>query len=308
MSSSSTGSGTDATVPEEPMTGAEAAEALRREVALRDRKRGRIAVWSAFGGVALIALGVVGAGYWVSHDKPSYVVPKHVAKHTDGIIAGGSGPIRVDVYVDYQCGDCKAFETAAAATLNQEVAANRITLVYHPLALNDAASDTQYSTRAAASAACASDLGAFMAYSNLLFTDEPLATPAAPPVAKAPAKPTVKPAPKSKSHHRTPKSHAKPTPKPATKPTAPAVPPPSATSASTGLSDNQLVQVGGAAGIINPQFAECLRAGTYDKWVADQNATAVKAHITAPTVLVNGVSIAAGSTAPTLAELQAALR
>jgi len=235
-------------------------EPVERTPAQRARRRGRIAVWSAFGGVMVIAGGVIGFGYWATHNKPAYQVPQHVAVHTDGIkaggiVAGGTGTKRVDVYIDYQCPECKAFQASVTPTLSQLVAANQITLVYHPLALLNQSSTTQYSTRAAASAACASDRGAFMAYSNLLMNAEPAA-------AKAPA---------------------------------------------PGLSDDQLVQIGGDAGIIDPKFAQCLRAGTYDKWVANENTAAAKLHITTtPTVLVNGASIAAAGAVPTLAELKAA--
>jgi hypothetical protein len=282
---------------------AEAVEDLRRQVARRDRRRGRIAVWSAFGGVMIIAAGLFGYGFWVTHNKPSYVVPKHVALHTDGIIAGGSGPIRVDVYVNYQCTTCRLFEASTAAVLNQAIAANKITLIYHPLAPTGATAASQNSIHAAASAACASDMGFFLAYSNLLFIDEPLAAIATPTTPVAPAAPPV--APKAVPTKPAAKSHGKAATKVAKPPVVVAKPAPVAVSA--GLTDDQLVQVGGAAGIINPQFAQCLRAGTYDKWVASENSLAAKDRITAPTVLVNGASIAAAGAAPTLAELKAAL-
>jgi protein-disulfide isomerase len=236
-----------------------------RERARRDRRRGRIAVWSAFGGVLLLAGGLFGFGYWATHRTPSYHVPEHVARQADGIVAGGHGATRVDVYVDYGCAACRTSVTSMLGTLDNAVAANQITLVYHPLALLDGASSTQYSTRAAASTACASDMGQFISYSNLLVAS----TPAAPVVKK-----TASPAPV-----RTP-----------------------------GLSDDQLIHLGGSAGMIDPKFAECVRAGTYDQWVANQDAMAAKAGITStPTVAVNGASIAPTGAAPTLAELTAAL-
>jgi protein-disulfide isomerase len=280
-----------------------AAEERRHERARRDRKRSRIAVWSAFGSIVIIAIGVVGFGYWTTHNKPSYVVPKHVGANTDGIVAGGTGPVRVDVYVDYACVSCKAFAAATVTTLDQAIATNRITLVYHPLALHDAATSSQYSTRAAASAACASDMGSFLAYSNLLLSDEPLTLPATrttavPGPSRTTEKARVKPSHKP-SHQPTPKKTNAPAPKPSPTPAA----------AQDGLSDDQLVQVGGAAGIINPHFAECLRSGQYEKWVANENTLARNAHITTtPTVLVNGASIAPAGSVPTLAELNAAIR
>jgi protein-disulfide isomerase len=288
----------DASNPNEQAPEATQAQlAVDRKEAKRRRRRSRIAVSSAFGLVLLIAGGLAGFGYYVTHNKPSYQVPEHVAKQRDGIVAGGSGPVRVDLYVDYGCRSCKEFEAATGAILDQMVASNAITLVYHPLALAQTAAtavtpsparsasrsarskgrsarstapsvassprsaapsvassvpEAPYALRAAASVACASNLGDFLTYSNLLFHDQP-------------------------------KNVA-------------------------GLTDNQLIQVGGMAGMINPAFAECLRAGTYDTWVAKQNAQAAQEHITsAPTVLVNGVAVAPAGTAPTLAELTAAI-
>ncbi len=92
-------------------------------------------------------------------------------------MAGGKGPIRVDMYVDYQCASCKTFQMSAGTMLSDAVAADRITLVYHPLSLSIAPANMESSTRAAASAACASDMGAFLAYNNQLFADEPVALP-----------------------------------------------------------------------------------------------------------------------------------
>ncbi|HEY1484567.1 MAG TPA: thioredoxin domain-containing protein [Micromonosporaceae bacterium] len=240
-----------ALIDNEPAADA-AALADAKARAKRYRRRGRIAVFSALGLVLLLAGGIAGFGYWATHNKPAYMVPQHVAKQRDGIVAGGTGAVRVDVYVDYQCPDCKAFEDSVAGTLDQMVAANRITLVYHPLAV-DTNSTTQYAMRAAASVGCASDLDDFLTYSNLLFREQPKENTA-------------------------------------------------------GLTDNQLVQIGGKAGMINPVFAECLRAGTYNKWVASENAAAAKKHITTtPTLLVDERSVAPAGTVPTLAELKAAV-
>ncbi len=229
-----------------------------RERVRRDRRRGRVAVWSAFGGVLLLAGSLFGFGYWATHRTPSYRVPQHVARQTDGIVAQGSGPTRVDVYVDYGCAACRTALTPMIGPLGKAATAGRVTLVYHPLALLDRTSSTQYSTRAAASAACASDMGQFLPYSNLLIANTPAAVKAG--------------------------------------------------ATSPGLSDDQLIHLGGSAGMIDPKFAGCVRAGTYIKWVSNQDALAAKVHVTSvPTVLVGGASIAPNGAAPTLAELTAAL-
>jgi protein-disulfide isomerase len=132
------------------------------------------------------------------------------------------------------------------------IAANQITLVYHPLSQHDSAGNTRYSTRAATSLACASDLSHLLAYANALWAAEAAGT--------------------------------------------------------SGLSDDRLVQVAGSVGIIDPRFARCLREQTYDAWVGKATDAAVTGGYTgAPTILVNGASIAPRGAAPTAAELIAAV-
>jgi protein-disulfide isomerase len=224
----------------------------RRKARRRYRWRSRIAVGLAFLVILLVGGGIYGLGYWKAHDKPLYDVPQHVAKHQRGVIIGGSGPVRVDVYIDYACPQCKKMAASTSGMFSQLVAANAITLVYHPLAVLDSASPTQFSTRAGNSATCAASLGAFPAYSNLLFARQPKAN-------------------------------------------------------SAGLSDDELVQIAGQAGLINPDFAKCVRDGTYDKWIAVQNATAAKARIAAPAVLVNGKLVGIPGATPSVAQLSAAI-
>jgi protein-disulfide isomerase len=231
---------------------ADSAERDAEEVARRrHRRRRRITLCSVFG-VFIVLGGLIGWGIYEAQKEPNYRTPAHASATADGIVAGGTGKTRVDVYVDYQCQECKTFDAAAAPTFDKLVASNAITLVYHPLALLDAQSKTQYSTRAAASAGCASDEENFLAYSQLLLAAQPKGT--------------------------------------------------------AGLSDDQMVQIAGRAGIIDPNFARCTRATNYRSWVAHVNSRAALKHITStPTVLVKGRSIAPVGTTPTLAELNAAL-
>ena len=56
-----------------------------------------------------------------------------------------------------------------------------------------------------------------------------------------------------------------------------------------GLSDDQLIDIAGNAGIINPAFAACVRDGKDAPWVTQLTNQAVERGVTAtPTVLVNG--------------------
>jgi protein-disulfide isomerase len=103
--------------------------------------------------------------------RPEHL-PAGVTRQGDGI-ASGHGKVTVDAYVDFMCPYCRAFELSAASTLDELLAAGRITLVYHPMNFLDQASTTNYSTRAAAAAGCASDEGRFLGYVSALFRNQP---------------------------------------------------------------------------------------------------------------------------------------
>jgi protein-disulfide isomerase len=133
------------------------------------------------------------------------------------------------------------------------IAKNQITLVYHPVAMLDELTKTQYSTRAADSAACAADRGAFLPYTQALFANQP-------------------------------------------------------TAHSAGISDDDLIQLAGRAGIIDPRFAQCVRAETYRGWIAQETRLA-SAHPVAgaPNVLVDGKPITTYGQTPTAGDLNTAV-
>lgn len=82
-------------------------------------------------------------------------------------------PVQVELYVDLQCPACREYEARVADTLEQLVIDGRIELVVHPIAILDRASTTEYSSRAAAAAACAADAGLFWQYQKLLYAEQP---------------------------------------------------------------------------------------------------------------------------------------
>lgn len=147
-----------------------AAEAERVE-----RRQGRHNIMVATGILGLVLLaGVIGFGIWRAQVSAPYAVPAHVSG--GGILAGGTGPVTVDVYADFACATCQSFALASEGTLEKMIAANQITLIYHPLARHDSAANDDYSTRAAASLGCASDLSHMLAYADALWAAEPSGT------------------------------------------------------------------------------------------------------------------------------------
>ena len=134
------------------------------------RWRARISVTAA------VALAIAGATIvaivQVGHSAPPAAVPRSASSDGAGLVVG-SGPVTVELYSDFLCPACKAFEADAGDEIGRLLAAGRIRLVYRPVAILDRASGNRYSTRAAASAACAADAGKLMPYVKVLFRNQP---------------------------------------------------------------------------------------------------------------------------------------
>lgn len=99
-------------------------------------------------------------------------VPAGATPEADGVVVG-TGPVRVDLFIDLLCPYCQRFELAAQPTLAALVADQAASLVYHPMNFLDDASTTNYSTRSAAASGCAADQGRFMEYAHALFEQQP---------------------------------------------------------------------------------------------------------------------------------------
>jgi protein-disulfide isomerase len=104
----------------------------------------------------------------MSYPRP----PAGATPEGDGIRVG-TGPVRVDAFIDFLCPFCRRFELAAGPALARLVASGAISLVYHPMSFLDDASTTAYSSRAAAASGCAADRGEFVRYAHELFTAQP---------------------------------------------------------------------------------------------------------------------------------------
>jgi len=173
----------------------EQARVLREQQAKRD-KRNKIIAISGLGAavVALVAVVLVIIGQRPDGDDalPDYAdtplsevtdAPT-VALETGGIPVGADGVgsavdeslPRVDVYLDYMCPACGAFEESNGDNLITLASEGTATVVYHPVAiLNRFSNGTGYSTRAAAaSALVAQDApDAFPDFNQQMFAGQP---------------------------------------------------------------------------------------------------------------------------------------
>jgi protein-disulfide isomerase len=143
-----------------------------REQAARERARRRRIVVSIAAAAVLLVAGLIGWGVYANQHHTSYTAPKTASSQADGLVLG-SGPVTVDIYLDFMCPVCKQYEDATGQTLTQYVTDNKIRLVYHPIAILDDRSSTQYSTRSSASSACAADAGKLAPYVSALYSHQP---------------------------------------------------------------------------------------------------------------------------------------
>jgi protein-disulfide isomerase len=99
-------------------------------------------------------------------------LPAGATPEGDAVVVG-SGPVRVDAFIDFLCPYCKRFELSAEPVLAGLLAEGKVRLAYHPMNFLDEASTTEYSTRAAVASGCAADQGRFLEYAHELFTHQP---------------------------------------------------------------------------------------------------------------------------------------
>lgn len=153
-----------------------AAEALARAHAQRRR---RAIVGGAVAAVLVVIAVVVVIVVQTRRTTTSAAAP--VPGHA---VAGGaafqvgqaSAPVTVDLYEDFQCPTCKAFEQLTGATVAQLVTDGSIKVNYRPIAILDRFSSTEYSTRALNAAGVVADaagVDAFLKFHGLLYANQP---------------------------------------------------------------------------------------------------------------------------------------
>ena len=151
------------------------AKRVVQEQLAKERRR-RVTLWTSLGVVLLlVVVGLIGWGVAANQesDKTAGLTTPSVAVDDGTAFAVGQGPVQIDIYEDFICPACGQFELGAAATIDQLVAAGKVTVRYHPIAILDRASSTEYSTRSAAASAAAAQGGKFAEYHKALFANQP---------------------------------------------------------------------------------------------------------------------------------------
>jgi protein-disulfide isomerase/uncharacterized membrane protein YphA (DoxX/SURF4 family) len=134
-------------------------------------RRVRLAELGLVAGV-VIAVGI--AGYFVQRGRSALenamvVRPSQAARSVqagDAVAVAGDAdaPVRIELYEDYRCADCRAFHDNVEPALAAPVLAGRIQVAYHTMPF-----EGDSSLRAAAAVACAADASSFLAYRDQLY-------------------------------------------------------------------------------------------------------------------------------------------
>jgi hypothetical protein len=161
---------------------------LERQRQVRRQRRKRLVAVGA-GLAVLIAAGAV--GFLLTRNAASHVKIVKVGSGFAGPYAlvtvnannsvtmaqpGVNGPV-LDVYEDFQCPPCRAFEKANGGVIQQLAAAGKLKVVYYPFTIFSGQPQLANSTRAWAAAKCA-PAADWVAYHNYLFAAQPALTTA----------------------------------------------------------------------------------------------------------------------------------
>jgi protein-disulfide isomerase len=152
-----------------------AAEAAARAQAERRR---RTLIGGVVGAVVVLVVLVVVVVVQTHRTSTSAAAPApaNTVGGTEIVVGSATAPVTVDLYEDFQCPNCKAFEAATGSTLAQLVAAGTVQAHYHGMAFLDTSANDKYSTRAlnaAGAVLAAGGPAAFQTFHDLLFANQP---------------------------------------------------------------------------------------------------------------------------------------
>ncbi|MEV6981958.1 thioredoxin domain-containing protein [Sphaerisporangium sp. NPDC051017] len=148
----------------------------QREQEARQQQRRRLATVAA---VVVVMLAVVGGGWWYVQSGKSETVTGALAPVTiqpDGSVVmakpGVTKPV-LDIYEDFQCPACQAFEQVSSATVKNMAAAGQVKVVYHPINIFEQEPAHGNTMRASSAARCITNGDQWIAFHDRLFKEQP---------------------------------------------------------------------------------------------------------------------------------------
>ncbi len=126
--------------------------------------------------LVVVLISLIGIGVQANRAKINGVIVGVNATEANGVTFGKAAAATVDVYEDFGCPVCEAFEKSTHVQLEKDVRANLAQVHYHTISFLDRNSPNQYSTRAANAAICVSDVSVddFIRFHDILYGTNPL--------------------------------------------------------------------------------------------------------------------------------------
>lgn len=159
-------------------TAREKAAEQRAALEAAERRRDRMVRLSIAGVVLLVLAGIAGAVLWSTRSEPvptDVALPAGVASTSSGAPAGTATTPVIDIYEDFQCPACAAFEEQFGPTLAQIVTDGKARVNFHPMNFLDRSLGNDSSTLAGSAFGCAVDAGKTVEYHSAVFAQQPVA-------------------------------------------------------------------------------------------------------------------------------------
>jgi uncharacterized membrane protein YphA (DoxX/SURF4 family) len=143
------------------------------ELAMRTHNaRSRTLYLTSSVAILVVLITVISMGVQAKRSKITATASPVNATVINGVIVGNNAAIVIDIYEDFSSSASRKFADATRADLATMVAASKVQVRYHPVAVLDRDTDgNKYSSRAANASICAADfkVEAFQKYRDYLF-------------------------------------------------------------------------------------------------------------------------------------------
>lgn len=158
---------------------------MRRERERADTRRTQLTVGAIVAAIVVVIV-AAGAAIFASERGGGGATPHELTKDFGIVYSAqtigsdqavkGVTPVKVVFYEDFQCPTCRAWEQQVGSYVKQHVDLGVISVEYRPIAILDAASTTDYSSRAANAAFCvfnSQGAAAFHSFHDILYANQP---------------------------------------------------------------------------------------------------------------------------------------
>jgi protein-disulfide isomerase len=160
-------------------------ELRRAQLAAAEKRAKRRRLLTVVGGLVIVGLvaaivvvivQAAGRHRTLPEVSGKVVAPQHLLQGGAIPVGAKNAPVKVELYYDYMCSFCGAFEKANSGELDRLVSDGTVRVELHPLAfLDNLSSGTQYSTRTANAIAVVADAAPdqVWAFHSALYAQQP---------------------------------------------------------------------------------------------------------------------------------------